>query len=407
MRSFRAAVATVLLLPLAAAAPGGQPQVTPLDLAAADGSGMYSLETGANGRNYLAWIEPLPEGGHALKFSRLDGDRWQPPREIARGSNWFVNWADRPSVTSLLDGTLMAHWLVHTGRKSGSYGYGIRIARSTDSGATWQTAFEDGMENVSDYAGFVSFGSDAGGARAVYLSPVKPDTGGAGHEGSGPEPVKTLAAVAFDSSGTPIARQVIDGDVCSCCPTDMALTDEGLVAVYRDHLPGDIRDISIVRLEGRGWSGPSRVHEDGWKIGGCPTNGPVVAARGRTVAVAWFTAANDTPRVKLAFSGDGGRTFATPITVDDGRPVGWPGIALLDDGGAAVSWLERRADGKGAVMIRRVPAAGQPSAAVAVAETGSGRSTGVPQLARDGNRLVVAWRNERVLTAVVPIDGLR
>lgn len=407
MRNSRAAMAAALLLLLVAAAPGGQARVTPIESAAAEGSGMYSLETGADGRVYLAWIKPLAEDGHALEFSRLENGRWQPPREIARGSNWFVNWADHPSVTALADGTLMAHWLVHTGRKSGSYGYGVHAAQSSDAGATWRAVFEDGMENVSDYAGFLTFGSDPRGARAVYLSPVKPDTGSAGHEGPGPEPVKTLAAVAFDQSGTPIARQVIDGDVCSCCPTDMALTDEGLVAVYRDHLPGDIRDISIARLEGRGWTGPTRVHEDGWKIGGCPTNGPVVAARGQAVAVAWFTAANDTPRVKLAFSSDGGRRFGTPVTVDDGRPVGWPGVVLLDDGSAVVSWLERRTEGRGEVMVRRVPAAGAPSAAVSVAETGSGRSTGVPQLVRDGDRLVVAWRDERVLTASLPVAGLR
>jgi hypothetical protein len=44
------------------------------------------------------------------------------------------------------------------------------------------------------------------------------------------------------------------------------------------------------------------VHSDNWKIDACPVNGPAIAATGRRVAVAWFTAANDTARVKLAFS---------------------------------------------------------------------------------------------------------
>ncbi len=405
MRTTHAAAIGAAVLTAAAVA-GGQSRVTAIDPPAGPESGMYSLETGADGRVYLSWIVPDDAGGHVLEFSRLDGHAWQPAREIARGSNWFVNWADHPSLTALADGTLMAHWLVHTGRQSGSYGYGIRVARSSDGGGTWATVFEDGMENVSDYAGFLTVAPDGGGARAIYLSPVMPDTGAAGHEGAGPEPVKTLAAVHFDSSGTPIARQVIDGDVCSCCPTDMTATSDGLVAVYRDHLPGDIRDISIVRLESRGWTGPTRVHEDGWKIGGCPTNGPVVAAVGRTVVVAWFTAANDTPRVKLARSIDGGRTFAAPVTVDEGRPVGWPGVVVLDDGTAVVSWLERREEGKGDVMIRRVRQDGTASEPVAIARTGSGRSTGVPQLARAGDRLIVAWRDERVRAASVAVAAL-
>src|SRR5262245_48281345 len=105
---------------------------------------MYSLASGADGRAYLAWIEPEASGGHVLKFSRLEGDRWQPAREIARGSNWFVNWADHPTLTALADGTLIAHWLVTTGRKQGAYGYGLHVARSVDQGVTWQKVFEDG-----------------------------------------------------------------------------------------------------------------------------------------------------------------------------------------------------------------------------------------------------------------------
>lgn len=401
---FGLAIVAVLI-----ATPASQtlPAVTQIASPAGAGSLAYGLSAGANGGTYLVWLEPAGDGAHALEFSALEGQTWAAPREISRGSDWFVNWADHPSIAAAADGTLLAHWLVHTGRKEGSYGYGIRVARSTDRGATWSTIFEDGMENVSDYAGFMTFGFEPEGARAVYLSPVAPDRGGSAHE-HGAEPTKTLAAVHFDSSGTPIARQVIDGDVCSCCTTDVAATDEGLVAVYRDHLPGDIRDISIARLEKRGWTGPSRVHADGWQIAGCPTNGPVVDARGQAVAVAWFTAAKDTPRVKLAFSADGGRSFGAPVTVDDGRPVGWPGIVLLEDGSTAVSWLERRGEGVGEILVRRITAGRPPGPPVVVARSVSGRVTGIPQMVRASDRLVLAWRaDNRVLTASVPIAAVQ
>jgi hypothetical protein len=382
------------------------PAVRALDTPASAGSQAYSLSAGADGRQYLIWIEPAGDGAHALRFSRLEGQAWLAPREISRGSNWFVNWADHPSLTAQQDGTLLAHWLVHTGKKKGSYGYGVHVARSSDQGATWTIIFEDGMQNVSDYAGFLTFGFEPGGARAVYLSPVAPDTGEAGHD-HGPEPVKTLAAVHFDSSGAPIARQVIDGDVCSCCTTDIAATDEGLVAVYRDHLPGDIRDISIARLEPRGWTGPARVHADGWKIAGCPTNGPAVDARGGTVAVTWFTAANDTPRVKLAWSSDRGRSFGSPVTVDDGRPVGWPDVTMVDDGGALVSWLERRGEGIGEVLVRRVSREGVAGRPLVVAQSVSGRATGMPHMVRAGDHVLLAWRTDRVHTALVPISAIQ
>lgn len=413
LRAGGAVLFATLVIALVSAAPSSQsavvnsPAVSLITSPAGPGSLAYGLSTGADGSTFLIWIEPAAGEGHSLRFSQLQGQAWSAPREISRGRDWFVNWADHPSMTATADGTLFAHWLVHTGRKQGSYGYGIRVARSADRGASWSTIFEDGMQNVSDYAGFLTFGVEREGVRAVFLSPVVPDTGGGGHE-HGAEPIKTLAAVHFDSSGHPIARQVIDGDVCSCCPTDVAATDEGLVAVYRDHRPGEIRDISIARLEQRGWTGPTRVHEDGWKIAGCPTNGPAVAARGARVAVAWFTAAQDTPRLKLAFSTDAGATFGPPTVVDDSQPVGWPDVVLLDDGEALVSWLERRGDGVGEVLIRRAAAGRKPGPPLVVARSVSGRATGMPQLVRAGDRLVLAWRaGDRVQTASVPIAAIQ
>ena len=82
-------------------------------------------------------------------------------------------------------------------------------------------------------------------------------------------------------------------------------------------------------------------------------NGPAIAASGRRVAVAWFTGAANTQRVKLAFSGDSGEIFGEPVTVDDGSPVGRVDVVLLDDGSAIVCWLEKLPSG-GEIRARRV-----------------------------------------------------
>ena len=92
---------------------------------------------------------------HALRFSRFDGGGWSAPIEIARGDDWFVNWADHPSLTAGADGTLFAHWLVHTSGGEGGYGYAIRGAASRDGGRTWRTVLEEGARNVKDYSGFL------------------------------------------------------------------------------------------------------------------------------------------------------------------------------------------------------------------------------------------------------------
>jgi hypothetical protein len=42
-----------------------------------------------------------------------------------------------------------------------------------------------------------------------------------------------------------------------------------------------------------------------------------------------------------------------------------------------------------------------------VARTVSGRATGVPHMVRSGDRVLLAWRTDRVLTASVPITAIR
>jgi hypothetical protein len=228
----------------------------------------------------------------------------------------------------------------------------------------------------------------------VFLTPLAPD------DGTGDEHhfVKTLSAVQFGPNGTATSREILDPDVCSCCSTDIAETSAGAVAVYRDHEPGEIRDIAIVRRVGGRWTAPAPVHRDGWKIAACPTNGPAVSASGSAVAVAWFTAAGERPQVKVAFSSDSGATFGAPVKVDDGTPSGWADVVVLGGGRALVSWLERTGPGVGEVRVREV-SAGRAHPATVVASASSGRATGVPMMARAGADVIVAWRDGRVKTA--------
>lgn len=375
------------------------PLPTLLVTPAAQGSGMYSLASAPDGAPYLSWLEPVP-GGHALKFSRLGGATWAEPREIAHSDNWFVNWADHPTLAVLPNGSLVAHWLANNGDKSGHYGYGFRIALSNDQGRRWHEIHAGGTENITGYSGFVSLLPGATGVDAVFLGPPKPPG-----PTDDPEHIMTLSALRFDKVGRLQSRAVADANTCSCCSTSIVQTARGPLAAYRDRAAGEIRDISVVRLEGGRWTEPRTVYPDGWQINACPTNGPALAASGSRVAISWFTGAAGVPRLKAAFSTDAGDHFSAPTTIDLGRPVGWPATALLDDGSAVVSWLESKGDGRGELLMRRVASNGRLGAPVRVAETSSGRSTGIPQMVRVRDRLLLAWRTDRVQTALVPIPN--
>src|SRR5215207_2642270 len=73
------------------------------------------LTASAGGRVIMSWIERVGEKRYALRFASRDAAGWSEPRTVAEGENWFVNWADFPSVIELSDGSLAAHWLVKSG----------------------------------------------------------------------------------------------------------------------------------------------------------------------------------------------------------------------------------------------------------------------------------------------------
>jgi hypothetical protein len=133
-------------------------------------------------------------------------------------------------------------------------------------------------------------------------------------------------------------------------------------------------------------------------------NGPSVSADGRRVAVAWFTAVKDTPRVKVIFSTDAGQTFGSPIQVDEGRPAGRVDVEVLGDGSALVTWLENTANG-GEIKIRRVRPDGSRDEAKTLSISSAARTSGFPRAARVGNEVIFAWtqpgKPSRVRTAVL------
>ncbi|HEY6404115.1 MAG TPA: sialidase family protein [Blastocatellia bacterium] len=372
-------------------------QVRELPSPAGTGSGQPNLAVSPDGRVYLSWIERLGEGRFSLRFATLEKDGWSTPRVIAEGSNWFVNWADFPSMIVLPDGSLAAHWLVKSAPET--FDYDVNVSRSFDGGKTWGKPFVPHRDGVKTEHGFVSmFAAKDDSLAAVWLDgrEMKPGEGGHGH-GRGN---MTLRYVKVKRDGALVDAAALDTRVCECCQTSAAMTVDGPVVVYRDRSEAEkeIRDISIVRLKGEKWTAPRPVFQDGWELQGCPVNGPAVAAAGRRVAVAWFTGADKTSRVKVSFSNDAGETFSQPITVDDGAPAGRVDVLLLNDGGAMVCWLEKLPDG-GAVRVRRVSPDGKLAESVTVAPSGTARSAGFPQMARAGGELVFAWTGARVLTA--------
>jgi hypothetical protein len=371
-------------------------ELNEIDCPAAPGSRTPNLAVGLDRNLYLSWIEPLASG-HALRFSTWSDGTWSQPRTVASGDNWFVNWADFPSMAATEDGTLAAHWLVRSG--SESYAYDVHIAFSNDGGVSWSDPTRPHRDGTKTEHGFVTFVPAAEGKfEVVWL-----DGRNTAREPPGP---MTLRCATVSADGELSSEALIDERVCDCCSTDALRTSDGVTIVaYRDRSPSEIRDISVSRLTESTWSTPRTVHADNWEIGGCPVNGPALARAGDVVAVAWFTAARDVAAVLVAFSRDGGRTFGPPIRVDDGEPLGRVDLVPLDDGSALVSWLERTEDGA-RVLLRRTRPSGALESTL-VASTSESRSSGFPRMVRHKNGVFLAWtapgEPTRIRTAMLPL----
>ncbi|MET0623824.1 MAG: sialidase family protein [Pyrinomonadaceae bacterium] len=368
------------------------------------------LSVGAGGRVLLSWVEKTGEGRYALRFASREAAGWSEARTAAEGINWFVNWADFPSVVELSDGSLAAHWLVKSG--SGTYAYDVNVSRSADGGKTWGPPVVPHTDRTQTEHGFVSLLALPGGRLgAVWVDGRATKDVKESHDEDTPLPVSMqLRYAEVGGDGRLSDEAVLDERICECCQTSAALTSDGPVAVYRDRSEREVRDTYLVRRQAAGWSAPRAVVADNWQVTGCPVNGPSVAADGRRVAVAWFTAEGDSPRVNVAFSDDAGATFGEAVRVDAGDVVGRVDVLLLADGSALVCWMSG-ASGAGAVKARRVARGGEAGPVAVVARADVSRSGGFPRAARSGDTVYFAWtqfgKPPRVQTAAADVSAFK
>lgn len=357
----------------------------------------------------LSWVERA--GTRAtLKFAERTSGGWSPAGTAATGDDWFVNWADVPSVLRLDDGTLAAHWLQKSGAET--YAYDVRLSYSKNNGQTWSPSFTPHHDDAKREHGFASlFQMPGAGLGLIWLDGR--DMGSAeGHDAHGAaEGAMSVRYGTFDRAWTQTSEMPVDLRVCECCPTTAAMTSDGPIVAYRNRTEDEIRDIYVARLEGGTWTEPKPVHNDNWKIAACPVNGPMLSARGRDVVLAWFTVKNDVGHAYAAFSSDAGRTFGAPIRLDAVSALGRVDVALLSDGSALATWIEF-ADQKSSFSMRRVNASGLMSPITTVSAISGARASGYPRVAVRGDEAVFAWTETdsgqpSIKTAVLPLDRTR
>jgi len=371
----------------APAAPAWKDAISPIASPAGANTAQPQMTVSPRGV-LLSWIERA--GSRAtLKFAERTAAGWTPPQTAASGDDWFVNWADVPSVLRLDDGTLAAHWLQESGTET--YAYDVRLAHSKDDGRTWSESFTPHHDGTKREHGFASLFQMPGAGLGLIWLDGRAMGSAEGHDSHGAsEGAMSVRFGTFDPAWKQTSEMPVDLRVCECCPTTAAMTSDGPIVAYRNRTEDEIRDIYVSRLENGAWTEPRPVHDDNWKIPACPVNGPMLSARERTVVLAWFTVKDDVGHVFAAFSSDAGRTFGAPIKLDETSALGRVDVALLPDGAAVASWIEF-ANQRSSFAVRRVEASGRLSPVVSVAAIEGARASGYPRVAFHRDELVFAW----------------
>jgi hypothetical protein len=213
-----------------------------------------------------------------------------------------------------------------------------------------------------------------------------------GHGGMGEDPTlpgsEVRVARSVDGGKTFGPSMVVDGGVCPCCRTSLAVGADGSIYVaWRKVYAGDVRDVVVARLApgAQAFAAPVRVHADGWVFPGCPHAGPSLAVDGAgRLHVAWYTGRDGRQGLWHAVSGDQGKSFGEPAGLLTGAWVPPSQVALAASGDRVWATWDDRRTADGPVTIARIDG----NDVHVVARERAGRS---PALASASHGVLLAW----------------
>lgn len=342
-----------------------------------DITGAQPFLLSSNESLYMSWQEET-DSINTLKYCKYSNGEWSEPVTLASGKDWFINWADFPSISVNEAGNLISHYLPKSG--SSAYAYDINIVLSQP-----DTSYKVHDDTVAGEHGFVSTVPYKGNKFMIsWLDGRNASVEDHHHAGA-----MNLRAAVIGPTGEKEEEWLLDSKVCDCCQTSMAMTSNGPVVVYRDRSGEEIRDIAIRRYTGNFWTASKKVAEDNWKIAGCPVNGPKVIASGDLVVVGWYTGKDNNTTVNFAISDNSGTSFSSPVAVSN-NTLGRVDMVLDDEKNIWISHISMESD-KAVLTASKYNPEGDLLDEIKVAELDESRSTGFPQMEILDEKLYFAW----------------
>ena len=280
---------------------------------------MPLLTQTSKGDVMLSWTEKDTAGMTAfcVAFSKDKGKTFSEKKVIYAGTGVGNSRLMRAKILTKRDGSLVAIFSnritapaptsdasVHTGNthsdkgnvsaptgkpQGGKGGKGrsldIVYCTSKDGGTTWtppQSVDSDPTKgNVKGFFDAAVLSNDE--IAVAYLKDVANSTK---HE-------ERDLRLVVTKNGVFQPERVIDPVVCDCCNINFLIDATGALNIYYRDNNDDIRDIAKMTStdNGQTFSKPEIVHNDGWKIAGCPHSGAVSVNYGESALIAWYSGA--------------------------------------------------------------------------------------------------------------------
>jgi hypothetical protein len=398
-----------------------------VDLSLGDSMGPKLQTDGVDPSLVMAsWVDTPSDGPPTLSWALVDGQGKVVERgQATSDAQMFLNWADVPAITRSKGSsganskpTWVATWPRSFEGDGEHRGYGQRWARSSD-GKTWSGDRSLHEAEEGPEFGFVSLAPlENGSIAASWLDGRHASPHAAHGEHGGAMQLRARLLPKGDEF-------LLDDRVCDCCPTATVSSGEQRWTVFRDRSDQEVRDVVARAWPAKGGKAGEAIAlaSEGWKMPGCPVNGPAAAMLpdGITLATASFTGLDAKPKVELSFTTmkEAAAPPSAPIVVDDTTPIGRVDLVVVDEVTVLVTWLTKTQDDTAdtASWVGQLFRPDGPvGAARRIMSVSASRSAGIPRAARAGNGVIFAWAQSgkgtkgddrtRVRFGHLPLNGL-
>lgn len=326
-----------------------------------------------------------------LRMSHDAGEHWMPPVTFS-SSGETVNTSAENAPQLVAHGMYaFALWQ----QKNDSDETQLVEARSSGMGTTppVTTVVTDKPATDKSYSGFATLAvAPNGDVYAAWLD-------GRDNTSASTGTFNVYLARSTDRGATFHHNVKVAALACPCCRPSVVIAADGTVYVaYRHVYAENERDIAVATSTDHGehFGPPVRIANDRWKLFGCPESGPVLAAQGDKLIVAWYTATGGHPGIRLTSSSDGGQTFSKEISVSKGiEGANHPYLSMADDGTIALVFSGRQSTKSGdwnnlTPYALRIDTKGHVSATTRIPADTSGERYPTAALSPDGN-IYVVW----------------